>query len=111
MPLEREILWGRYYKRAKTTHAIRKELQRLKATIKELSERYNFNPKTVLKWKRRETIEDSPMGPKCARTILSEQEEAMICAFRRKTQLPLDDCYIALKNIFLLYLEATFIDT
>lgn len=86
------------HKRAKTTHAIRSELQRSQATIKELSERYNLNPKTVLKWKHRETVEDSPMGPKRARTVLSEQEEAMICAFRRKTQLPLDDCYIALKK-------------
>jgi len=86
------------HKRAKTTHAIRNELQRSKATVKELSERYNLNQKTVLKSKHRETVEDSPMGPKRVRTVLSEQEEAMICAFRCKTQLPLDDCYIALKE-------------
>jgi len=36
------------HKCAKTTHTIRAELQRSKATIKELSERYNLNPKTVL---------------------------------------------------------------
>jgi IS30 family transposase len=86
------------HKRAKTTHAIRTELQRSKATITELSKRYNLNPKTVLKWKHRETIEDSPMGAKRVRTVLSELDEVMICTFRQKTQLPLDDCYIALKK-------------
>jgi hypothetical protein len=50
-----------------------------------------------MKWKYRESVEDAPMRPKRVRTILSEQEEAMICAFRGKTLLPLDGCYIALK--------------
>jgi len=86
------------HKRAKTTHAIRAELQRSKATVTELSKQYNLNPKTVSKWKHRETVEDSPMGPKRVRTVLSQQEESMICAFRQKTQLPLDDCYITLKK-------------
>lgn len=81
-----------------TTHAIREELQRSKATLKELSTRYNLNPKTVLKWKHRETVQDSPIGPKRVRTVLTEKEEAIIGAFRQKTQLPLDDCYIALKK-------------
>ena len=55
------------HKCAKTTHIIRAEIQRSSATIKELSQRYNINPKTVLKWEH------------------------------RKTQLSLDDCFIALK--------------
>ena len=39
------------------------------------------------------------MGPKRPRsTVLSEQEEAMIVAFRRKTQLGLDDCLYALQE-------------
>lgn len=85
------------HKHAKTTHAIRAEIQRSQATIAELSKKYNLNPKTVLKWKHRQNVEDAPMGPKRVRTVLSEQEEAMIYAFRRKTLWPLDDCYIALK--------------
>ena len=32
---------------AKTTHAIRAAIQRSQASIKELSERYDLNPKTV----------------------------------------------------------------
>jgi transposase InsO family protein len=38
------------------------------------------------------------MGSKRLRTVLSGHDEAMICAFRQKTLLPLDDCYIALKD-------------
>lgn len=85
------------HKRSKTTHAIRTEIQRSEASVSQLSKKYSLNPKTVLKWKHRKTVEDSPMGPKHVRTVLSKQEEAMICAFRCKTLLPLDDCYIALK--------------
>ena len=36
---------------AKTTHAIRNAIQRSKATISELAERYDLNPKTVMKWR------------------------------------------------------------
>lgn len=62
------------HKRAKTTHSIRAELQRPKASIKELSELlYNLNPKTVLKWRNRSSVEDAPMGPKKLRTVLSDQ--------------------------------------
>lgn len=38
------------------------------------------------------------MGPKRSRAVLSEQDEAIICAFRQKTFLALDDCFIALKE-------------
>jgi transposase-like protein len=86
------------HKRAKTTYAIREELQRSKASIKELSRLFNLNPKTVAKWRNRSSVEDAPMGAKKLRTVLTKQEEMMICAFRQKTLLPLDDCYVALKE-------------
>ena len=38
---------------AKTTHAIRAAIQRSKASIQALSERYGINPKTVAKWRKR----------------------------------------------------------
>lgn len=83
---------------AKTTHAIRAAIQRSQASIKELSKRYNLNPKTVAKWKKRDFIEDAPMGPKEVRsTVLSAEEEAMVVVFRKHTLLPLDDCLYALQ--------------
>ncbi len=43
---------------AKTTHAIRAELQRSKASAAELARRYGINEKTVLKWCKRPSVED-----------------------------------------------------
>ena len=83
---------------ATTTHAVRAAIQRSKASIQELSERYGVNPKTVTKWKKRDFVDDTPMGPKDVRsTVLSKEEEALVVAFRRHTLLPLDDCLYALQ--------------
>ena len=54
-------------------------------------------PKTVVKWRKRTTVEDLKTGPKAPHsTTLSEAEEAMVVAFRRHTLLPLDDCLYGL---------------
>jgi transposase-like protein len=83
---------------AKTTHAVRAAIQRSKATIAQIAEKYDLNPKTVMKWRRRQSVEDMPMGPQDARsTVLSVEEEAMCVAFRKHTLLPLDDCLYALQ--------------
>ena len=84
---------------ATTTHAVRAAIQRSKATVPEIAEKYGLNEKTVRKWRKRTTVEDSPMGPKSPRsTVLSAEEEAACVAFRRHTLLPLDDCLYALQD-------------
>ena len=83
---------------ATTTHAIRAAIQRSKASLQALSERYGINPKTVAKWRKRTSLEDRPMGPQAPHsTVLSADEETLIVAFRRHTLLPLDDCLYALQ--------------
>ena len=83
---------------ARTTEAVRRAIQASKESIKVLSERYCVNPKTIRKWKRRNYVQDSPMGPKNPRaTVLSCEEEAVCIAFRKHTLLPLDDCLYALQ--------------
>ena len=83
---------------ATTTHAVRAAIQRSKATIAELSDQYGINPKTVMKWRNRDGVEDLPMGPKKVRsTVLSADEEALCIALRKHTLLPLDDCLYALQ--------------
>ncbi len=78
---------------ATTTYAVRAAIQRSEASAAELSRTYGINPKTVLKWRKRTAVEDRKTGPKNPRsTVLSEEEEAIIVAFRRHTLLPLDDC-------------------
>ena len=68
---------------ARTTHAIRGELQRSQASVASLAKRYGINEKIVLKWRHRQSVEDLPMGPKERRsTVLSPMEEAAIVALR-----------------------------
>tara|TARA_B100000378_G_scaffold220970_1_gene184381 strand:+ start:5 stop:625 length:621 start_codon:yes stop_codon:yes gene_type:complete len=83
---------------ATTTHAVRAAIQRSQASIAALSQEFGINPKTVAKWRKRETVEDLKTGPKEPRSsVLSEAEEAMVVAFRHHTLLPLDDCLYALQ--------------
>ena len=86
------------HKRAKTTHAIRKEIQESKETIVSLCKKFNLNPRTVAKWRNRDSVEDAKMWPKRVRTVLTDEEIEIICTFRRSTKLALDDCYISLKE-------------
>ena len=87
------------HKRATTMHAIQAELQRSQDSIATLSKRYNVNPKTVIKWPNRNSVEDQPMGPREPHlTSLILAEEAAAVAFRQKTLLPLDDCLHALQR-------------
>ena len=82
---------------AKTTQTIRRAIQNNQESLITLSERYNLNPKTIFKWRKRSFVHDAPMGPKNPHSsVLSLEEEAIIVAFRKHTLLPLDDCLYAL---------------
>jgi transposase InsO family protein len=83
---------------ARTTAAVRRAIQHSQESLAKLASRYDLNPKTVAKWKKRTQVHDAPMGPKhpCS-TVLTVEEEALIVAFRKHTLLPLDDCLYALQ--------------
>src|SRR5579883_1346030 len=83
---------------ATTTEAVRRAIQNSQASLRALAKHYGINQKTVAKWKKRSSVADLPTGPKEAHsTVLSQEEEAIIVAFRRHTLLPLDDCLYALQ--------------
>jgi len=83
---------GALHGSARTTPRVRAELQASQETTRVLAARYGLNPKTVQKWRKRTTTADQPMGPARPRsTTLTEAEEAIVVAFRRRTLLPLDD--------------------
>ena len=81
---------------ATTTPAVRAALQRSRASVATLSRELGINPKTVAKWRKRQTVDDRKTGPTEPRsTVLTEAEEAAIVAFRRHTLLPLDGAALA----------------
>lgn len=93
-PYGRQLLHGS----GRTTATVRRAIQHRKESIAKLAKRYDLNPKTVAKWKKRSHVHDAPMGPKQVHpTVLTLEEEAEIVAFRRHTLLPLDDCLYALQ--------------
>lgn len=84
---------------ARTTEAIRREIRNSQESIAKAAVRFNVNPKTILKWRKREDTKDLPMGPKKIKsTVLSEAEEESIVAFRKMTELPLDDVLYSLQE-------------
>ena len=83
---------------AKTTEAVRRAIQNSEKSTAKIAKEFGINPKTARKWKKRDFVQDQPMGPKEARsTLLSKEEEALIVAFRTLTLLPLDDCLYCLQ--------------
>lgn len=78
---------------ATTTHAVRAAIQRSEDSLARLSKEFGVNPKTIAKWRKRQSVEDYKTGsqkPKLA--VLSGEEEAMIGAFRRHTLLAFAAC-------------------
>ena len=53
-----QILYGC----ARTTEAVRREIQNSQESLRTLAARHGVNLKTVAKWKKRDTVSDSPMG-------------------------------------------------
>jgi Helix-turn-helix domain len=86
------------HRSATTTEAIRRAIQHSQESMRALARRHGVNPKTVAKWKKRESTADRRTGPTVPRsTILSVEQEAIVVAFRKHTLLPLDDCLYALQ--------------
>ena len=81
---------------ATTTKAVRRSIQHSQESLRALAKRYGINPKTVAKWRNRNSLADERTGPKDPKsTVLTVEEEAIIVAFRRHTLLPLEpprDC-------------------
>jgi len=84
---------------ATSTHAVRAAIQRSKASVPQLAERYGSSESAVRKWRRRKTVEEAPVRPKESRsTVLSAEKEAACGALLRHRLLPLDDGLYALQD-------------
>jgi hypothetical protein len=86
---------------ATTTPRIRRAIQASDEKDIVLAERYGVNPKTVAKWKRRDFASDARMGPKNpTSSVLSQDQEAMVLAYRWRTRLALNDCHERVTRLF-----------
>jgi hypothetical protein len=98
----KEKFWDRY----STVVPVRqRRFVEQSSVVKTLAERFDLNPKTVAKWRKRKDFQDELMEPKQAHsTVLTPEEEINIVAFRKHTLLPLDDClyplYMPYKQVF-----------
>ena len=52
------------HRSAMTAHAVRAAIQRMQASLAQLSKELGINPTTVAKWRKRTTLEDLKTGPK-----------------------------------------------
>ena len=82
------------HKHARTTPAIRRELQASSEPTKVLARRYNLSPLTVAKWRRRETTEDASHRPHHLQSNLSPGQELLVVELRKLLLLPLDDLLV-----------------
>ncbi len=84
---------SRLHKNARTTLAIRRELQAQPPSVsnRELAEIYGINRHTVAKWRRRENMEDASHRLHRLRATLSPAQEAVVVALRETLLLFLDD--------------------
>ena len=64
---------------AKTTPRIRKEIQESKESVIKIAKKYNINPKTVQKWRHRDSVSDRSSRNIKLRSSLSEMDQQIIC--------------------------------
>ena len=57
---------------ATTTEAVRRAIQNSQESLIGLSKRYGINPKTVAKWRKRESVSDQRTGPKEPSSLLKK---------------------------------------
>ncbi|KXX63891.1 IS481 family transposase [Marichromatium gracile] len=88
----------RLHKNARTTPAIRRELQASTLPTKVLAAQYNLSRLTVRKWRRRDGVEDALHRPHRLSTTLSPAQEVLVVALRETVLLPLDDLLVVTRE-------------
>ena len=79
------------HRNARTTPAIRRELQALTKSDRELAREYHLNRGTVRKCRGREGVADASHRPHRIHATLSPVQEQIVVALRQTVLLPLDD--------------------
>ncbi|PQJ95340.1 IS481 family transposase [Chromatium okenii] len=88
------------HKNARTTPAIRRELQHSTKSERELAREYHLNRATVRKWRHRQTTDDASHCPHHLHTTLKPLEELIAVELRTTLLLPIDDLLVVLRTCF-----------
>jgi len=86
------------HKRARTTPAIRREIQQSTLSERKLAVKYGISRDTVRKWKQRDTVEDYSHTPHNLNTSLAASQEAVVIELRTSLLLPIDDLLVVVRK-------------
>jgi IS30 family transposase len=86
------------HKRARTTPAIRREIQQSTLSERKLAVKYGISRDTVRKWKQRDTVEDYSPAPHNLNTSLTASQEAVVIELRTSLLLPIDDLLVVVRK-------------
>ena len=88
------------HKRARTTPAIRREIQQSTLSERKLAAKYGTGRDTVRKWKQRDTVEDYSHTPHNLNTSLTAFQEEIVIELRTSLLLPIatSDCMVIKPN-------------
>lgn len=88
----------KYHPRATTNYHIRQLIKESNESSYVLAQRFGINRKTVLKWKKRESLTDLPCGTKTITSCLNPLEQKIIVKVRKHLKVPLDDLVLMVKE-------------
>jgi len=86
------------HKNARTTPAIRKEIQQSNLSKRALAQKYGISRATARKWKKRDFVEDKSHRPHNLRATLSPIEEEIVVELRKTLLLSLDDLLVVVRE-------------
>ncbi len=88
----------RLHKQARTTPAIRAEIQAATGTNVELAARHNVSVLTIAKWRKRDSVEDRSHTAHRLQTTLMPAQEQIAVELRKTLKLGLDDLLVVVRE-------------
>jgi len=88
----------RLHKQARTTPAIRAEIQAATGTNVELAARYNVSVSTIAKWRSRQSVEDRSHTAHRLQTTMTPAQERIAVELRKLLKLGLDDLLVVVRE-------------
>jgi transposase InsO family protein len=88
----------RLHSQARTTPAVRREIQESSLSDRQLARKHGLTRATVRKWRRRGSVEDASHRPHTLHTTLTAAQEGILVYLRQHLLLPLDDLLVVTRE-------------